>query len=107
MEDDDFLDPAVPKEFIFRQQKVEGPVKVTPEFPALKPKKILNEEKITKEEQVEGIGSVDFKDYEKIGKNKKTAKKMPGKILLGTDGNYYKSVKNKEGIYIWKLFKKK
>lgn len=45
--------------------------------------------------------------FEEIGKNRATARKFKGKILLGTDGNYYISKKNKEGAYVWMLTEKK
>lgn len=45
--------------------------------------------------------------FEKINKNKETAKKFPNKIFLGTDSNYYVSKKNKKGDYVWMLLQKK
>ena len=45
--------------------------------------------------------------FEKIDKSKVTAKKFKNRIFLGTDGNYYKSKKNKKGDYVWILVEKK
>jgi len=45
--------------------------------------------------------------FEEIEKNKVTAKKFKNKIFLGTDGNYYISKKNKNGVYVWMLSEKK
>lgn len=113
--EDDFLDPLTPKEFKISEQKLEGDVKITPEFPVLKPKKTVitkrdpkhilskRKEKLDLKKGSEGIGKVEFEDFKQINMNKTTAKKHPNQIFLGTDGNYYKSVKNDNRNYIWEL----
>ena len=45
--------------------------------------------------------------FEEIDKSNVTAKKFKNRIFLGTDGNYYKSKKNKKGDYVWVLVEKK
>jgi hypothetical protein len=120
MDDEEFLDPMAPREFVFNEQKRDGPVKITPEFPVLKQKKSISTKRINNEllglekekleekdeDLIEGLGTINFQDYNEIEKNKTTAKKFPNKIFMGTDGNYYKSTKNKKGFYVWKLLEK-
>ena len=45
--------------------------------------------------------------FQEIDKTTATAKKFKNRIFLGTDGNYYKSKKNKKGNYVWTLVEKK
>ena len=45
--------------------------------------------------------------FQEIDKSNVTAKKFKNRIFLGTDGNYYKSKKNKKGDYVWVLVEKK
>ena len=78
---------------------------------------ILGEEPVFQEKQQimvdRGIDDIMDKSlleggyFQEIDKSNVTAKKFKNRIFLGTDGNYYKSKKNKKGDYVWVLVEKK
>ena len=112
--DDEFLDPMTPSDFDFPEQRLGGEVIVKGIKPVMKEKKSIETVRNPKYALYENRKMIKDKDgndivfegYQEMNKNKTTAKRFPGSIFLGTDGNYYKSVKNRSGNYIWELLEK-
>lgn len=92
-------------EALITQQNLETDIQILGQEPIFPDK-----EKITVNKNVDSTmdnSSIEGDYFQEIDKNRVTAKKFKNRIFLGTDGNYYKSKKNKKGNYVWTLVEKK
>ena len=90
---------------IIEKQKLDSDIYVLGENPIYKKKDKININK-NKEDSMD-YSFINGGYFEKINKSNVTAEKFKNRIFLGTDGNYYKSKKNKKGVYVWVLVEKK
>ena len=90
---------------IIQPQTIDFNIYVLGENPVLEEKYTIT----IKDKPDNSLAEIMDKDvyFEQMEKNRATARKFKDKILLGTDGNYYISKKNKKGVYVWMLSEKK
>ena len=92
-------------EALITQQNLETDIQILGQEPIFPDK-----EKITVNKNVDRTmdnSSIKGDYFQEIDKTTATAKRFKNRIFLGTDGNYYKSKKNKKGNYVWILVEKK
>ena len=105
MDDEDPVTPLKEVIPIIEKQKLDSEIYILGENPVYQEK-----QKITVNKNVDDAMNnslIEGGYFEEIDKSKATAKKFKNRIFLGTDGNYYKSKKNKKGDYVWVLVEKK
>ena len=90
---------------IIEKQKLDSDIHIVGQNPIYKKKDRISINK-NKEDSLD-YSFINGGYFEKLDKSSVTAEKFKNRIFLGTDGNYYKSKKNKRDNYVWVLVEKK